>query len=257
MSNDDLFEDNDVVLDDETKLEEETEKREAGFSLDSALREMVERLAEKLNNVNGFSFSMYSEIYSSFMNVPRLSMPALFDDDSVTVIASYKVTLGDKESNDIYVIRYLVDLQRRIMIAGLAYSFAYNLLQILNDNVEGELDDSFLVYCRGNLDKEIKNLDFYLAQLLGMYEDYCRIHNIDPDPNLIEHQLKTYVDQVERTTYGDLLFASHIVGIGDVVDFVERRDKVMIEVCKAAFHFINKIQSAIDTVKTEKEKLLA
>lgn len=255
MSNDDLFEDNDVVLDsNEPLFDTESDKKEAGFSIDAELREWARDLAERLNNTENFSFSLYSTTYLSLMGVSKVLLPALYDTSATSIIAPYKASLSE---DSIYTVQYLLELQRKIVIIGMGDTFAHQLLTKLDENLDGEPEDSFLTYCRQNLQKEVKNNAFYLDELLGCYSAFCNANNIAIDSNLIEHQMKTNVDSIERTLYGDMFLGNSVAGIGVIEDFVERRDDFMNTIMESAFVFVNKIQSAIDTVKSEREGSLA
>jgi hypothetical protein len=248
MANDDLFEDNDVIIDDIPKEETVIESNESGVVSDSQLSQVLSKVMEKLNNVNQFSFSIFSAIYQDFMTIPKSILSNYYNDSCVTNIAIYKSTLG---SHDADTLVYLYELQRKILIMGFRHQYAFSLLQLFNENIEDEPEDSFLLYFQNTLQKEVILNELYLGKLLYTYEEYCELNDITVDLILVEHQLKSYMSSVEKREYGVVLKAKEIEDIGVLDNFVDHRDQMIREVNESVFRFINQVQSTIDKLKIE------
>lgn len=253
MSNDDLFENNEIILDDAlpAKIDENVESKEAGFSIDDQLRRLARSFSEKLNNVDKFNFGLYSTAYYTFVSVPKLLITELYDSKTSLTIAPYKL---QPNGHSLEIVHYLLELNRKIMIMGYNQSLFMQLLRLLEDNTDGEQENSFLVYFRNNLRKEVIFGEIYLNSLLETYSEYCDLHDITKDENLIEFQLKTKLSSVEFKVYGPIVTASQVEQIGDVPDFVKKRDDLLATISKSAFEFINHLQSAIDEIKNEQER---
>lgn len=259
MSNDDLFDNNEILLDDDDIVindneEFKSDSEEVGVSthLKDELSQLAAQIRDDLGNVQSFSFGFYSSMFNGLIRISNNYHQGLSDRSHGAYLAPLKNPV-DFDGNAIATsqLAYLIDMQAYIMKVGTHARVIRSLINVFSDSVEGEPEHSFVLFFYNALIKENKLIDLYLAQLLHNYEAYCANIGVEPDSNLVEYQIKSAMDRQDRIAYGYDVPAFHYDGIGENPDALENEDKGIALFANAVFNFVNKLQVALDKVRKD------
>lgn len=249
-NDDDLFEDNDIIVVEESIIEDyiDDDEPDTNFSsLSDHEKEWFGKLREILENTSSFSFSLYTNIYAEVIRSITESKKMLKVPTGVVPAALVIVAGSDEYSLD-QMIR-LKENQRAIILGGFYMRCLEQMSAALLEHPRAQEPKTFVQYMSEKVNFEFQTAVLYLNELIEEYQDFCKDNNIEIDQLLCNEQALSYATVQDRMSFGHAVPAAKIELIGPVKNWEEARLTQIKAIKTTSMFMINYIDDMVTKIR--------
>ena len=120
---------------------------------------------------------------------------------------------------------------------------------LLKENPLCSHPGSYVEYAYENFMREYSFSQDYLSFLIDNYIAFIEKSHLKKDENLIEHQLPSSMNVIERQEWGEFIHAAHLQFIGDVPAADELKDKYCADWAQFVANFVGRIEEVLQRIK--------
>lgn len=244
---DDLFDDNEVIIDDDA-LEAEENGESKIFADSPQFHKLIEGLQRELENIDDFSFILFSRTYHAVLDHVHYLFRLLSDGTAINFVAMPEFALSGG-SHSFQHIQQLKEFQRAIMASGYFTETIGHIIARLKDNPSCSHHDSYVKFCYDHLLREYSMSTFYLGWVIDKYTAFCEANNFPVDSTLVEHQILSYIGVTERQLYGEFVHAGEIEYVGQFPNAADLKDEFNSKNASFLADFIFAIQEILSKIK--------
>lgn len=247
---DDLFEDNNVLIDSD-QINDNTSNEENDLrSLSPEYQALIQELKGAFENVDAFSFNIYPSTYLSILEQIQSLYRDMASTNAVNLIAP-QFFVSSQTDHTYEQVLALKELERMIVLTGYLNEIVGHCTAILKDEPQVSHPGSYIAYCNDNFLREYKLCTMYLSKIIDQYVEYCNEHSFEIDQNLVDYQIKTFVSTIERQAYGQFVHGFELERVGVFENVVDTRDESSSNHARSICSFVTTIQTVVDHIQSD------
>ena len=252
---DDLFEDNDVVVIEETNVNDVDKKTDDFSDLGIEHEAWFKEIRKTLEDTDAFSFSIYAGLNNQIISLLTNLNKEMKESIHSSMVATESMIRNEMTDYDTCL--GLKELERAIMASGYYMRHLESMVSALSDDPRSKEPNTLIEYLFLNLGHEYNTITLYVSTLIDQYISYCEKINVTPDSVLVEHQVKNFLTILERQLYGLTIFSPTIEGIGEVKGFEDFRNQKIEVITRTIISMIEKINETIEAIRSGDTSVLS
>lgn len=258
-SDDDLFENNDVVLEPVIETDGDNLQNADNFDRDlhetnPELYEFMRSIKEELRDTDAFSFSFYSNVSCMLLDFANsLCGEYLVDRTNPYTLAAMLPAV--EGLNDQSLMVQYIEVRANIVASGRYLRVLENFIAEISDHHLIGKTDTLIDYLSRLWQAEYKLMSSYLTYMIDYYIEFCTKHNLEQEKSITEDQMFPYLSVVEQIKYGQFVQALYLEGIGNVPSAEKVRDEMCSSYATTISNFVKSISESIEEFRTSEDAL--